>query len=197
MSKKTPPWIVLTTDKPGLDAQNRNDINEWCGVIGKQQKYRRHRKKKIQFFPRSVYWKKHPPSHGDRPEISELLADGLDEHSSTKQRAADVTDSDDSLDLQRPVSQPSLKTYQRPVRKERRKNGEQTPSFCPPRSDSIAEHSRSSPDMRWSLRRPDIAEEPSTLLWRDGSMGIRVDPFHCVPGTKDDPRQAEIIDYCE
>jgi hypothetical protein len=36
-----------------------------------------------------------------------------------------------------------------------------------------------------------------TLMWKDASMGIRVDPFKIIPGESEDPRQPEILDYCE
>ena len=57
MPPKSAPWINLTPDRPGLDAQSRGAINEWCGVVGKQEKHRRHHKRNIQFPSRAVNWK--------------------------------------------------------------------------------------------------------------------------------------------
>jgi hypothetical protein len=96
MSKKAAPWIVLTTEKPGMDAQNRNAINEWCGVVGKQS-FRRQSKVNIQFPSRAVNWKNQQRSNSDL-KVANLLADFEDQPPpSARPRPAQRTKSSDNI----------------------------------------------------------------------------------------------------
>ena len=201
MSKKTAPWIVLTTDKPGLDAQSRDAINKWCGVIGKQS-YRRHHRKNIQFPSRAVNWKTQQRASSDPVKVASLLDDYEDaEFSTGKPSPPECTKSSD--DFATCISTPDflIKAATKSKSRGRRKKGTDVEnsalSFHPERgADNTVvltspETKQQSPDELTG------SDQVLALLWKDGSMGIRVDPFDCVPGTRDDPRQGEVLDYCE
>src|ERR1700744_4226210 len=75
MSKAAAPWIILTADKPGLDAESRGAINEWCGVIGRQAKYRRPKNSNTPFSSLAVNWKTQKQPDSDRLEAVKLLTE--------------------------------------------------------------------------------------------------------------------------
>jgi hypothetical protein len=185
MSKKAAPWINLTRERPVLDAENRDTINEWCGVVGKREKIKASKKRNIQFPSRAVNWTK-------QQRDKTLLEKQPDNHQA-------------STSKKRPIarSKPSLQS-----------NAEVLPKSPPKRSSHgfkkkcNSHQNRSTGNFLTNLATPifKIEEDGTTvlnihtvpsLLRKDGSMGIRVDPFDCVPGTRDDPRQGEILDYCE
>ncbi|KAJ9609072.1 hypothetical protein H2200_006843 [Cladophialophora chaetospira] len=178
MPTRSAPWIVLTTDQPGLDAKNRDAINEWCGIMGKQS-HRRQRKKNIQFPSRAVNWKSQKRPNSDALKVANLLNQCEDQESSSGRPSPP----------QRPKSTESTTSNVTTSNFLTKKTLKSEPRVQIKKEPSSAEAEPRSPD-----------EEPSSkrtlaLLLKDGSMGIRVDPFDCVPGTRDDPRQGEVLDY--
>ena len=159
MAKKVAPWIIFTAEEPGLDAQSRGAINEWCGVVGKEGKYRRQREKATKVLSRVVDWNNQQRSHGDPLKVERLPNDLEDE----------------VIPRVRPSLDRRIKT-----------------------GNNIDAAVRGPIKTLRNSELESLCNQPATLtLWKDGSMGIRVDPFDCVPGTTDDPRQGEILDYCE
>ncbi|KIW72929.1 hypothetical protein PV04_01088 [Phialophora macrospora] len=178
MSKKAAPWIVLTTEKPGMDAQNRNAINEWCGVVGKQS-YRRPRKVNIQFPSRAVNWKNQQRSNSDPLKVADFLDDFEDQPlPSARPRPAQHTESSDNNRPGEAILESLTKSATGSGARSRKKKG----------SVSTAMKQRRD-ERNWEV------DWAASVFCKDGSMGIRVDPFDCVPGTTSDPRQGEIVDY--
>lgn len=201
MSKQTAPWIVLTTDKPGLDAQSRDAINKWCGVIGKQS-YRRHNRRNIQFPSRAVNWTKQQRASSDPVSVASLLNDCEDVEPSIgrpsppgrTQSNDDSASSVSTIDFSVNVATKSTSRG----RKKKVTNANDSASKLRPARKVEDPAISCSPESK--AQSPDEvpgSDQVLALLWKDASMGIRVDPFDCVPGTRDDPRQGEILDYCE
>jgi hypothetical protein len=85
MSKELAPWINLTQDKPGLDAQSRDAINEWCGVVGRKEQHRHPSKRTIKFPSRAVNWK-----HQRRPNSGPLKVSDFLKHLEAKTKPVDA-----------------------------------------------------------------------------------------------------------
>jgi hypothetical protein len=96
MSTKSAPWINLTPDRPGLDAESRDTINEWCGVVGKQETHRRHHKRNVLFPSRAVNWKNQKRPKSGSVKVANLTDNAGDEESRGKSTSVRRPKSDDS-----------------------------------------------------------------------------------------------------
>ncbi|OCT54087.1 hypothetical protein CLCR_09839 [Cladophialophora carrionii] len=178
MSKQAAPWIILTTEKPGLDAQSRNAINEWCGMVGKHSNRRQH-KDNLRFPSRAVNWKHQQRPNNDSLKVANLLNDveGQTPHSARPRHARHTKPSDGTTS-----------------------KGSATESLTRPATGSRHRSQKKKGSASTETKQcKDELEERShratSIFCKDGSMGIRVDPFDCIPGTTADARQGEIVDY--
>ena len=200
MSKKSAPWINLTPDRPGLDAQSRDTINEWCGVVGKQEKHRRHYKRNIQFPSRAVNWKNQQLLQND----STKKANGLEEIENRGKSNAKTTSAQRSGPNDNARRQATSKKSAAKAASSSRTLAQKKGEIIESRTRRLQSHTTNKPKESLETKtengsdEQDLNSEQATdLVKNNASTGVRVDPFDSVPGTIDDSRQAEIIDYCK